>query len=232
MSDPVTAAVVGVGSVASGAMSAKAAKKAAQRATDAEMAGIDFQRESRDLALDYQKPARDAGYAALAALMDMSGLSRPTSTTGTSSSGGSVNVGEASGADVPDMGSFPKYDWQTNDPGYAFRLQEGQTATENMLRSAGLLNSGKALRVATRYGQDYASNEYDKAWGRLSALAGLGANAVSSGNASIGNTGNAVQQGYSNIGGAKAAGTIGQANAWSGAINDMASGYGMYKVFG
>lgn len=212
--------------VVSGAMSASAAKKAGKQAANAEMAGIDFQRESRDLTLDYQKPSRDAGYAALAALMDMSGLARPAS-----GSGGTVNVGEASGADVPDMGGFAKYDWQSSNPGYAFRLEEGQKATENMLRGAGLLNSGKALRSITRYGQDYASGEYDKAWGRLSALAGFGSSAVASGNASIGNTANAVQQGYSNIGGAKAAGTIGQANAWGGAVNDLSSAVGAYESY-
>lgn len=219
MPNPVTGAVVGGASIASGAMSASAAKKAGKQAANAEMAGIDFQRESRDLALGYQKPARDAGYAALAALMDMSGLSRPSS--------GATTSGDT-GADVPDMGSFPKYDWQANDPGYAFRLQEGQTATENMLRGAGLLNSGKALRVATRYGQDYASGEYDKSWARLSALAGFGGSAVSSGNTTIGNAANSVQQGYGRIGDAKVAGTIGQANAWAGVLNDAGSGFGKY----
>lgn len=223
----VGAAIVGgVAAVGSAAMSASAAKKAGKQAANAEMAGIEFERESRDLALGYQKPARDAGYAALAALMDMSGLARPPPT------GSTTGIEGEPGSDVPDMGSFAKYDWQTNDPGYAFRLEEGQKATENMLRGAGLLNSGKALRTITRYGQDYASGEYDKAWGRLKALAGFGESSVASGNASIGNTANAVQQGYSNIGGAKAAGTIGKANAWGGAVNDVASAYGAYKAFG
>jgi hypothetical protein len=252
MPNPIVGAIA---SVAGGVIGSKGAKSAAKSAAASEQAGIDFQRESRDLALGYNKPYRDAGYNALSALMDMAGLSRPPPSTtqpnATESAGSGefrlesipggkgamrrVPVGSGArkttqpvgpGGDAPDMGGFAKYDWQKNNPGYAFRLEEGQRATENLLRSAGMLNSGKGLRAITRYGQDYASNEYDKAWGRLSAIAGLGGNAVTSGNQIIGNSANSIQQGYSNIGQAGAAGAVGSANAWSGAVNDAAVAFG------
>lgn len=254
MPDVVTAGIVGGASLISGAMGANAAKSAAKTAANSEQAGIDFQRESRDLSLAYQKPSRDAGYQALAALMDMAGLTRPNTpntagSTQTTDTGQYVMMGNgplkrrvpvqgekrdvpALGSDVPNMSEFDTYDWMASNPGYRFRLEEGQRATENMLRSAGMLNSGKGLRAITRYGQDYASNEYDKSWARLASIAGIGQAAVNSGNASIGNAANSVQQGYSNIGQANAAGKIGQANAWSGAIDSAVGAYGMYKMFG
>lgn len=251
MPNPI-AGIVG-GGIVSGLLGSSAAKSGAKSAAAAEQAGIDFQRESRDLSLGYQKPYRDAGYNALSALMDMSGLTRPApgatsdkpAVTETYTPGRTIGlpggaqirtggrkttqpVGGGAPSDVPDMGSFAKYDWQKNDPGYAFRLEEGQRATENLLRGAGLLNSGKALRSIQRYGQDYASNEYDKAWSRLASIAGYGGNAVNSGNASIGNAANSIQQGYSNIGDANAYGKIGAANAWSGVIDTAVGAYGKF----
>jgi hypothetical protein len=232
---------------------AKGAKSAGKAAAAAEEKGIAFQRESRDLALGYQKPYRDAGYNALSALMDMAGLSRAGMGSKSISSDGTPSnqpgsrgtapprfqtgwaklgpqpaqiAGSPSAvgpSDVPDISAMPAYDWQKNDPGYAFRLNEGQRSMEQLYRSAGLLNSGAALKGAIRYGQDYASNEYDKSWARLAAIAGFGANVSSAGSSIIGNTANAVQQGYSNIGQANAAAKIGAANQWAGVVNDIFS---------
>lgn len=50
----------------------------------------------------------------------------------------------------------------TQTPGYQFRLGEGQRAVENSAISRGGLLSGNAIRAMTEYGQNYASNEYDK----------------------------------------------------------------------
>lgn len=99
------------------------------------------------------------------------------------------------------------------DPGYQFRLNEGNKAINAGLASRGMGNSGAALKALTRYGQDFASGEYSNAYNRLSSLAGLGqvanqanagsgmnyANQVQSNNAAIGNAGaaSAVQQGNS-----------------------------------
>ena len=48
------------------------------------------------------------------------------------------------------------------DPGYQFRLEEGQKAIERSAAARGGVLSGRAVKEAERYGQDYASNEYDK----------------------------------------------------------------------
>ena len=62
----------------------------------------------------------------------------------------------------------------TQDPGYAFRLSEGQKALERTAAARGGLLSGGALREAQRYGQGLASQEYSAAYNRLASMAGLG----------------------------------------------------------
>jgi hypothetical protein len=52
------------------------------------------------------------------------------------------------------------------DPGYQFRLDEGLKAIERARASKGLLNSGATLKDLVRYSQDYASNEFGKAYDR------------------------------------------------------------------
>lgn len=60
------------------------------------------------------------------------------------------------------------------DPGYNFRLGEGMKALERNAAARGGLISGGALKAATRYGQDYASNEFGNAYNRVAGLASLG----------------------------------------------------------
>lgn len=47
-----------------------------------------------------------------------------------------------------------------NDPGYQFRLQQGQAALEASAAAKGSLNSGNTLQDILNYGQNYASNEF------------------------------------------------------------------------
>ena len=71
----------------------------------------------------------------------------------------------------PGAFSFGANDYQA-DPGYAFRLSEGQKALERTAAARGGLISGGALKAATRYGQDMGSQEYQNAYQR--ALTGYG----------------------------------------------------------
>jgi len=52
------------------------------------------------------------------------------------------------------------------DPGYAFRLSEGQNALDRQAAARGGLISGGALKAAQRYGQDMGSQEYMNAFNR------------------------------------------------------------------
>jgi hypothetical protein len=115
------------------------------------------------------------------------------------------------------------------DPGYAFRLSEGQKALDSQAAARGGLISGNALRAATGYGQEMASQEYTNAFNRyqterasklapLQSLAGVGqttaANLGAAGAANAGAMGNYLTGGAA----ANAAGQVGQANAYSNAV--------------
>lgn len=118
------------------------------------------------------------------------------------------------------------------DPGYAFRLKEGQKALDAQAAARGGLISGNALRAAVGYGQEMGSQEYQNAFNRyqserasrlapLQSLAGVGQTTA----ANLGATGaaNANAMGNYLTGGAAAgaAGTVGAANA-------ITSGVGTY----
>ena len=53
-----------------------------------------------------------------------------------------------------------------NDPGYQFRLQEGQKALERSASRRGALNTGGTLKDVSAFGQGLASQEYGNAYGR------------------------------------------------------------------
>jgi len=125
----------------------------------------------------------------------------------------------------------------TQDPGYAFRLSEGQKALDRSAAARGGLISGGALKAAQRFGQDLGSQEYQNAYNRaltgynanvareatgynrLAALAGIGQTATSQTNAA--GAANAANVGNYLTGGAaaNAAGMVGGANAITGGLS-------------
>lgn len=136
--------------------------------------------------------------------------------------------------------TFSAADFQ-QDPGYAFRMAEGQKAIERSAAARGGLNSGGALRALTQYGQGFASNEYQNAYnrfnqdqqnrfGRLSQLAGFGQGANQLGAQAGQNY--ASQYGQNVQGAANAAGAadIAKANAFSGAVGNIAKSGGDFLM--
>ena len=113
------------------------------------------------------------------------------------------------------------YNFMT-DPGYEFRLNEGQRVLERGAAAKGGLLSGGFGRKAIRYGQDYASGEYTNVYNRISNIAGLGqVSANQSGNAALyggARAGNAASQGAN----ASAYGQIQSGNAYANAANQVA----------
>lgn len=118
--------------------------------------------------------------------------------------------------------TFGMSDFQ-QDPGYQFRLNQGLENINSQMAGKGLLNSGAALKALQRYGQDYASSEYqnaynrfnadqDRRWGRMSDLAGLGYNASQGMVGNSMNYGNTVSGNFTGLGNANAAAQIAQAN--------------------
>lgn len=117
-------------------------------------------------------------------------------------------------------------------PGFQFRISEGQKALERSAAARGTLLTGGTLKAITRYGQDFASNEYNNRYNQLYNLSNLGLNAAgqqASNNTSYaGNAGNLLTN-QANTGtglitqnaNAQAAGTVGAANANAGMLQGL-----------
>lgn len=103
-----------------------------------------------------------------------------------------------------------------NQPGYQFRLGEGLRGVGQSAAARGSLYGGGQLRELTRYGQNYASNEFDKVASRLSQIAGLGGGAAGQ-SANIGAaTGQGIASSQAGIGTARASGYAGAGGGNSG----------------
>jgi hypothetical protein len=117
------------------------------------------------------------------------------------------------------------------DPGFQFRLQQGQQAIERSAAAKGTLLTGGTLKGLTRYAQDYSSNEFQNRYQRLLGeqqnrytqlygLSALGQNSAAQ--QGVQNTNNA-NQGTNTItdrGNVNAAATIAGSNASNTAIQN------------
>lgn len=182
--------------------SSNAAGNAADAQTAASQYAADVQREIFNKQTELQKPWRETGERALAKL-------------------------EAASEYKPfTMNQF------NADPGYGFRLAEGQKALERSAAARGGLLSGATGKALTRFGQEMGSQEYQNAFNRyqaeraaklqpLQSLAGIGqtsANALTNAAGTYGSNVGELAVGAAN---ARASGYVGQANA-------LNQGLGMY----
>lgn len=206
----VAAAVIG-SAVVGGVTTTKAAKsqrKASQQATDASVQAnrenIEFQRELYEQQRKDVAPWREIGIQALE----------------------SLNRGIESGQFDP--GSF-SFNFEA-DPGYQFRLQEGQKAMDRSAAARGNLLSGGQAKALTQYNQGMASQEYGNAFNRamqrhsvesarkgdefnrLATMAGVGQTASQQMQAAGNVYGQQVGQGNLNIGNAYANNALNQGN--------------------
>ena len=113
----------------------------------------------------------------------------------------------------------------TGDPGYQFRLNEGNKAINASAAARGMGNSGATLKSLARYGQDFASNEYNnaynRAYGRLSQIAGYGVGAQQGISGAAQNYGNQVASNQLGMGNAIASANIAQANQQAGLVGSI-----------
>ena len=151
---------------------------------------------------------------------------------------------------------FSMADYQA-DPGYAFRVQQGQQAIDRSAAANAGLQSGAALKAASRFGQEMGSQEYGNAYNRflqqrelqLRALQGLASPGASMASqtgqlgvqtgANIANTmlgaGQALGQGIEQAGQARASSYMGGASALQGALSGIGQNamlYGMLDRYG
>jgi hypothetical protein len=126
------------------------------------------------------------------------------------------------------------------DPGYGFRISEGEKGIQRAASARGGLFSGATLKALARFNQDTASAEYGNAYNRynndqstkfnrLASLAGLGQTATNqigqAGQNAYGTIANAGMNASNNIsqnmigaGNARASGYVGTANAINNGI--------------
>ena len=218
-----------VSSAVVGASTAKSASKtqaaAASQAADVQKQVADqqvaLQREMFEKTREDQAPYRTAGYNALAEMQRTAG-------------------------NVPGAFKFGAGDYQA-DPGYAFRLAEGQKSLDRQAAARGGLISGGALRAAQRYGQEMGSQEFGNAYNRAltgyntdvarenqlynrqAALSGVGQTATNlvgqagqnyatSAGGALGTYGTNVGNLMTGAGAAQAAGQVGASNALTGGL--------------
>lgn len=136
--------------------------------------------------------------------------------------------------DADYMRDFTMADFQA-DPGYAFRMAEGQKALERSAAARGMQLGGAQLKALTRYGQDMGSQEYqnaynrfnadrDRRFGRLSNLAGMGQSAASQTANNAMAYGGSMADMYTGLGNAQASAHIAQGNQNAGMFNSLIGG--------
>lgn len=227
------AAVVGAG--VSAYTTNKASKAQQKSASDANKVARDtknqelaLQEKMFDKSVALQQPTIDAGNTSRNRLMQLLGLA-----TG----------GDDNGSLMRD---FSMADFQ-KDPGYQFRMDQGQQALERSAAARGGLLSGAALKDTARFSQGLASQEYQSAFDRfntnrtnkmnpLLSLAGAAQTASTTAGAAgqsyANSAGNALNQ-YSTTAGqnitgagnARASGYLAQGNILSDLINKGTSLY-------
>ena len=189
--------------VGSSLIGSSASKKAASTQADAANRAADLQMQQFERQVELQEPWRQAGITALNKLTPLATEYTPFG-----------------------MDQFQQ------DPGYAFRMQEGMKALERSAAARGGLLSGGMLRGAQRYGQDLASQEYMNAFNRyqaernarlnpLQSLAGVGQTATNQ-------LGQAGQTMASNVGQALGAAAQARASGYIGGANALSQGLGTY----
>jgi hypothetical protein len=246
--DPFTIAMLGSAgsSLLGGVLGAGASQKAGQQQSQASMMSAMLQAQEAAAARAQQErmyqegvarmePFRQGGVAATNRMQELYGIGgQPTA------------AGYGSYAQP-----FSMADYQA-DPGYAFRVQQGQQAIDRSAAAQAGLQSGSALKAAARFGQEMGSQEYGNAYNRflqqrelqmrsLQGLASPGSSMAASGaqlgvqsGQNIANTmmqgAQAMGQGIEQAGQARASSYMGGASALSGALQSIPQNYMMYNM--
>ncbi len=195
------AAIVGAVAAVGGALLASdGAKSAARTQAHATDNATAEQQREYDINQANQQPYIDAGKTALGQYQ--TAINKPTTA-----------------ADV-----------MANDPGYAFELQQGQTALDRKIAAMGGRVSGAALKATDQYATNYATTGYNAAYqrsqdrlNRLASLAGLGQTATGASAAAGQASTNAMSDLITRQGDATAGSQLAQANIWGNAGNQLAA---------
>jgi hypothetical protein len=211
----IATAIVG-SAVIGGVVASNSAKKAANAQTEASQLASQTELEQYYQNREDMQPWREAGVGAL----------------------GQLTAGTGAGGDF--NRDFTLADF-SRDPGYDFRLQQGQQALDRSAAARGGALSGASIKGQTRYGQDYASGEYQNAYNRfnndrtqrfnrLASLAGVGQTATRDVAQMGAQAAGTVANNIIGAGNAQASSYVGQGNAIAGAANTLGN-FAMNKYF-
>lgn len=199
----------------------------------------------------YQSWNRGPGMASALSPQTTTQAADPNNPANLAISGASPDTSLPAGyLSTPPTFTAPTNVTEQNDPGYQFRLSQGQKLLENSAAARGGLLSGGTGKALQQFGQDYASNEYGNVYNRAlnqyniarqnqgdifnryAALSGIGQTAQQNlgmlGNNAASNIGNTYMMGANAIGNqlnnaaaARASGYVGSANALGGALGGL-----------
>lgn len=199
------AIALGAGALGSAAMSRSATGTASRAATDAANQSAQVQREQQQAAQLRLDPFAQRGQAAGNQINALLGLSSGPDYAGYVQNNPDVaaefgRVGSQFGGDMGQFGQFHYnkfgqgegralptgdaaaqrgFDTFRNSTGYQFRLGEGMNALNSQYAGAGAIKSGAAMRAATEYGQNFASNEFGNYLNALGNQQGVGLSGAS-----------------------------------------------------
>lgn len=119
------------------------------------------------------------------------------------------------------------FDNYRSGTGYDFRLSEGTKAMTAALGRGSMLESGAAAKAALKYGQNTASDEFQRYISNLTQQQNLGV-AAASAQAGVGNTlVNNVTANNNNAAAGAASAALNTGNAINGALGNAASAYAL-----
>ena len=165
-----------------------------------------------------------------------------------------LSLGQTGATQLANLSPFaaPNMADVANTPEYQFAEQQGTKATQDAMAASGGAMGGGAAKSLSQFNQGLASQQYQNAYnnalstygtnlnkimgevvsGQQSAsqAASMGAQVGSQTSGNYMNLADLLTSAYTGQGNAKAAGTVGSANAWTGALsggaNTLASLYG------
>jgi hypothetical protein len=197
------AIATGTAILGAGLLGAAASRSSSKTQASAANRAADLQQSQFERNVELQTPFREAGITALNKLVPLATEYTP----------------------------FGMSQFQA-DPGYAFRLAEGQKALDRQAAARGGLISGGALKAAARYGQEMGSQEYTNAFNRYQTERNARLNPLQS-LAGVGQTtsqqlGAAGQTMASNVGQAMGAAAQARASGYMGGANALSGATGQY----
>jgi hypothetical protein len=202
--------IIGGSAIVGSILGGQAAQRGAQTQADAMRESAALQKQMFDVQNAQQAPYREAGYSALS---DIAGM-KPYLT----------------------QQFGPEQFAAGIDPGYAFRLQQGNLANLNLANQAGGAISGNTLTGLMNYGQGAASQEYQNAFNRyqtqrsniynnLASIAGLGQTSLGETGQLSSTTAQGVGNAITGAGSAIGAGQVAAGNALGSGIQGAGNAY-------